>query len=65
MGDRWPLPTDADRRAAWVEHCAPLLESGRAALYGSPEHLERAAAKRAEKAAKQSGRQAATEEFAL
>lgn len=43
---------DAERREGWRTHCAPLIESGRVALYGSPEHLEREAARRAEKEAK-------------
>lgn len=41
--------TDAERRAGWHEHCAPLIESGETLLYGSPEHIERDAARRAEK----------------
>ena len=46
---KWPLPTDAARREAWREHCAPLIESGRAVVYGSPEHVEIVARQRAEK----------------
>lgn len=61
---KWPLPTESARREAWREHCAPLLESGRAVLFGSPEHLERATARRAEKEAKkQPGQEAAIEEI--
>lgn len=49
---RWPLPTDAARREAWREHCAPLIEAGATVVYGSSEHLEIVARERAEKAAK-------------
>lgn len=30
----------SDIRSAWQEHCAPLIESGHAVIYGSPEHVE-------------------------
>lgn len=42
--------TEAEARALWRQHCAPLLASGHAVLYGSEAHLQRIAAREAKKA---------------